>query len=149
MTSRFFSLRRACLCAMGCLLMAGYLSRAAAQTAEAPLPVPALWQGLGISTWPVASPDLALLFDEIVLPGVVPVRLRSKLQFTQKLVLFAQPPGAPEAMTQLASFALSSKSGPQALFSYQASATRNLILLAQTPSGWFMVERQLKVGHKQ
>lgn len=116
-----------------------------AQTVEAP-PVPTAWQSLGISSWPVPSPHLALLFDEIVLPGTVKMRLGSEVQFTQKLVLFAYPPGAPEAMTQLASFPVTAKTPAKIDFSYPATKTRNIVLLAQTPSGWLRVERQLKVG---
>lgn len=140
--------RRVCLRAVSSLVGAGLLGHAAAQIAPAPTPVPPLWQSLGVSSWPARSPALGLEFNEIVLPGTVPLRLRSDLQFTQKLVLFAHPPGAPEAMAQLASFSLGPKVAPDVAFALQASASRHLILLAQTPAGWFMAERQLKVGRQ-
>jgi hypothetical protein len=89
-----------------------------------------------------------LSFDEIVLPGVVKMRLGSEVQFTQKLVLFAYPPGAPEAMVELASFPVTAKTPAGIAFSYPATKTRNIVLLAQTPGGWLRVERQLKIGRK-
>jgi hypothetical protein len=137
----------ACLRSFSCLLALSCLSPVWAQTAEA-VPVPAPWQSLGISVWPAPSPHLVLWFDEIVLPGLVKMRLGSEVQFTQKLVLFAYPPGAPEAMTELASFPVTAKTPAKLDFNYPAAKTRNIVLLAQTPGGWLRVERQLKIGRK-
>lgn len=146
MNSTFLSWRYcAWLRNIGCLAALCCLSPAWSQTAEAP-PLPAVWQSLGINAWPALSPSLALLFDEIVLPGTVKMRLGSGVQFTQKFVLFAYPPGAPEAMTQLASYPVTAKTPAKISFDYQATKTRNVVLLAQTPGGWLRVERQLKVG---
>ncbi|MDD5333695.1 MAG: hypothetical protein PHS32_08110 [Rhodoferax sp.] len=50
-------------------------------------------------------------------------------------------------MTQLASYSVTAKTPAKISFDYQASQTRNVVLLAQTPGGWLRVERQLKVGH--
>lgn len=125
------------------------LASAFAQLPPEPKPVPAAWQALGLPKWPDASPQLGLSFDEIVLPGKVAIRLRSNVQFTQKLVLFSYSPGTPDKMTELANFSLSPKTAPELSLSINATATQNMVLLAQTPAGWLMVERQLKVGKKQ
>lgn len=119
-----------------------------AQSTPDARPVPAAWQSLGLSKWPEPSPHLGLKFDDIVLPGPVPIHLRSNVQFTQKLILYAYPPGAPASMTELASFGLSSKTAAETTLSIRVTTTQNMVLLAQTPSGWMMAERQLKVGHK-
>ena len=130
-----------CLCSLS-------LASAFAQLPPEPKPLPAAWQALGLPKWPDASPQLGLNFDEIVLPGKVAIRLRSNVQFTQKLVLYSYPPGSPDKMTELANFSLSPKTAPELSLSINATSTQNMVLLAQTPAGWLMVERQLKVGKK-
>ena len=130
-----------------CLFGLG-LASAYAQPVPDTRPVPAAWSALGVPNWPAASPQLGLAFDEVVLPGKVAIRLRSNVQFTQKLVLYTYPPGAPDKMAELASFALSPKTAPELALSINATTTQNLVLLAQTPAGWLMAERQLKVGKK-
>lgn len=118
------------------------------QAQTPPPPLPAAWQAIGISTWPTLSPQLGLEFDEIVFPGKVAVHLRSELQFTKKMMLFAQAVDAPDTMVRAASFALSPSLAPDVTFAITAYTTQNLFFLAQTTAGWFMVERQLKVGQK-
>jgi len=130
------------------LVLSGLCTSPSQAQPEAPRPVPAPWQALGVAAWPAPSPQLGLDFADIVLPGKVSVHLYSKLQFTQKLVLFAYTPGVPESMQQLASFSLSNKTGADLRVPLDMSQTQVLVLLAQTPSGWQMVERELKVGHK-
>ena len=130
-----------CLCSL-------YLASAFAQLSPEAKPVPEAWQTLGLPKWPDVSPQLGLSFDEVVLPGKIAIRLRSNVQFTQKLVLFSYPPGTPDKMAELANFSLSPKTAPELALSINATATQNLVLLAQTPAGWLMVERQLKVGKK-
>lgn len=131
-----------------CLCGLTLASTSWAQLPPDPRPVPAAWQTLGLPNWPTASPQLSLSFDEIMLPGKVAIRLRSNVQFTQKLVLFSYPPSAPDKMAELANLSLSPKTAPELSLSINATTTQNLVLLAQTPAGWLMVERQLKVGKK-
>ena len=113
-----------------------------------PPPIPAPWLAVGVSAWPESSPQLGLEFADIVLPGLVKVKLRSKLQFTQKLLVFTHPQGAPDAAVQVASVNLTAKTGPEFTFSLLADSTQNVVLLAQTPGGWYRAERLLKVGRK-
>lgn len=141
--------RRAALCAAALGLFA-LLTPLGAPDAFAqpvvPPPVPSLWTALGVKAWPAASPLLGLEFNDIVVPGTVVLHARSRLPFTQTLLLYSRQTGAPETLREIGKFTLDARTPPKQQLRFEAKQTQDIILLAQTPDGWFMVERQLKVG---
>lgn len=111
-----------------------------------PPPIPTQWGALGVKAWPAYSPSLGLDFNDIVVPGEVTIKAVSRLPFTQTLVLYSRQTGFPETLKEIGKFTLDARTKPTQQLRLQANQTQDILLLAQTPDGWFMVERQLKVG---
>lgn len=110
------------------------------------MPLPSAWAALGVKTWPAASPLLGLEFNDIVLPGPVVLHARSRIPFTQTLLLYSRQTGVPDSLKEIGKFTLDARTPPNQQLRFEAKQTQDIVLLAQTPDGWFAVERQLKVG---
>ena len=137
--------RRAALTSLSSLLLSAYAADTPAQaTGQGPIPQP--WQMLGMVQSPLPHGLLSLGFDEIVLPGDVPVVGRSGLRFTQTLMLFTSARQAPGVFEQIAMKTLGPGDQVELRFMLKATRTLTLTLLAKTPAGWFRTDKELKVG---
>ena len=137
--------RRAALTALSSLLLSAYGADTSAQAiGQGPIPQP--WQMLGMVQWPQPHALLKLEFDEIALPGSVPVVGRSSLRFTQSLMLFTSTRQAPATFEQVAMKTFGPGDSAKLSFLLPASRTLTLSLLAKTPAGWFRADKELKVG---
>jgi len=113
------------------------------------IPAPPVWQALGIALWPPKNGRLLLLFDQIILPGEINISLRSTVRFTQTLALFRHPPGNAAAMEQLVLNTIAPRQAALITTRMKFTTTQTLIGLAKTPTGWFRIEGEVKVGRAQ
>lgn len=119
--------------------------------AQAPVPVTPAFSALGVTTWPLETSLVELTVPAIVTKGTISVGIKSQLPVTQKLIVLQEPnyrnrnpqTWAPE---QLALFTLGPRQLPQLSLSLNIASTTRLVLLAQTPTGWYYNSHIVHVG---
>lgn len=119
--------------------------------AQAPVPVTPAFSALGVTTWPLETSLVELTVPAIVTKGVISVGIKSQLPITQKLIVLQEPnyrnrnlqTWVPE---QLALFTLGPRQLPELSLSVNIASTTRLVLLAQTPTGWYYTSHIVQVG---